>query len=33
MAEEAGAIYKINRKILVNAAVFEEYLETFRVWR
>ena len=33
MAEEAGAIYKINRKILVNAAVFEEYLETFRAWR
>lgn len=33
IAEEAGAIYKINRKILINAAVFEEYLETFRVWR
>ena len=32
-AEEAGAVYKINRKILINAAVFEEYLESFRVWR
>ncbi len=32
-AEEAGSVYKINRKILINAAVFEEYLESFRVWR
>ena len=33
VAEEAGAVYKINRKVLINTAVFEEYLETFRVWR
>ena len=32
IAEEAGAIYRINRKVLINVAVFEEYLETFRVW-
>ena len=32
LAEEAGAIYRINRKVLINVAVFEEYLETFRVW-
>ena len=33
IAEEAGALYKINRKVLVNVEVFEEYLESFRVWR
>ena len=32
LAEEAGAIYRINRKVLINVAAFEEYLETFRVW-
>ncbi len=32
LAEEAGAIYKIKRKVLINAAIFEEYLESFRVW-
>lgn len=33
MAEEAGAVYRLNKLILVNTEVFEEYLETFRVWR
>ncbi len=32
MAEDAGALYRINRKVLINVAAFEEYLETFRVW-
>ena len=32
LSDEAGATYKINRKVLINTAVFEEYLETFRVW-
>ena len=33
VAEEAGAVYKINRKVLINTEVFEDYLESFRVWR
>lgn len=34
MAEEAGAIYKIGeRMVLVNTELFEQYLETFRIWR
>ena len=31
MAKEAGAIYKMNKLVLVNCDVFEEYLETFRI--
>lgn len=31
MAREAGAIYKLNKLVLVNCEIFEEYLETFRV--
>lgn len=32
LANEAHAVYKINRITLVNTKVFEEYLETFRIW-
>lgn len=31
LAQEAHAVYKINRLTLVNTRVFEEYLESFRV--
>lgn len=31
MAKEAGAIYKLNKLVLVNCDIFEEYLETFRL--
>lgn len=31
LATEAGAIYKINRLVLVNTKIFEQYLETFRL--
>lgn len=31
MAKEAGDIYKLNKLVLVNCDVFEEYLETFRI--
>ena len=31
LAQEAHAVYKINRLTLVNPRVFEEYLESFRV--
>lgn len=31
MAKEAGATYKVDKLVLVNTRVFEEYLETFRV--
>lgn len=31
LAADAHAVYKINRLILVNTKIFEEYLETFRV--
>lgn len=31
MAREAGAIYKLNKLVLVNCDIFEEYLETFRL--
>ena len=33
LANEANAVYKIGKKVLINAEVFEEYLESFRVWR
>ena len=31
LAQDAHAVYKINRISLVNIKIFEEYLETFRV--
>lgn len=31
LAQEAHAVYKINRITLVNVPAFEEYLESFRV--
>jgi len=31
LALEAGALYKINSTILINAEAFEEYLENFRL--
>ena len=30
MAKEAHAIYKLDKLVLVNCDIFEEYLETFR---
>lgn len=31
MARDAGACYKLNKLVLVNCDIFEEYLETFRI--
>lgn len=31
LAQDAHAVYKINRLTLVNTKIFEEYLESFRV--
>lgn len=31
MAKEANAIYKVDKLVLVNCDLFEEYLETFRL--
>ena len=31
MARDAGAIYKLNKLVLVNCEIFEEYLETFHI--
>ena len=31
LARDAGATYKLNKLVLVNIDIFEEYLETFRV--
>ena len=31
MAKDAGAIYKINKLVLVNTEIFDEYLESFRL--
>lgn len=31
LAQDAHAVYKINRMSLVNTKIFEEYLESFRV--
>lgn len=30
LAEDAKAVYRINRISLVNVRIFEDYLETFR---
>ena len=32
LAKEAGAVYKIDKVVLVNCERFEKFLETFRVW-
>lgn len=32
MAKEAKAIYKLDKLVLVNCDIFEEYLETFRLF-
>ena len=31
MARDAGAIYKLNKLVLVNCDIFEEYLEMFHI--
>ena len=31
LAKDAGAVYKLNKLVLVNTVIFEEYLETFRL--
>ena len=31
MAKEAKAIYKVDKVVLVNCDIFEEYLESFRL--
>ena len=31
IATDAHAIYKVNRLVLVNTKIFEQYLETFRI--
>lgn len=31
LAKDAGAVYKLNKLVLVNLDVFDEYLESFRV--
>lgn len=32
MAKDAKAIYKVDKLVLVNCDIFEEYLETFRIY-
>ena len=32
MARDAKAIYKVDKLVLVNCDIFEEYLETFRLY-
>ena len=31
LAKDANATYKIDKLVLVNCDIFEEYLETFRI--
>ena len=31
LANEAGAVYKVNKMVLINMEVFEEYLEFFHI--
>ena len=31
IATDAYAVYKVNRLVLVNTKIFEQYLETFRI--
>ncbi len=32
IAKDAKAIYKVDKLVLVNCDIFEEYLETFRIY-
>lgn len=32
MAKDAKAIYKVDKLVLINCDIFEEYLETFRLY-
>lgn len=31
MARQAGATYKIDKLVLINTEIFDEYLDTFRI--
>lgn len=31
LAEDAGAVYKIGKTVLINTEIFEAYLQTFRI--
>ncbi len=31
MAKECGAVYKVNKMVLVNLDIFDQYLESFRI--
>lgn len=31
LAKDAGAIYKLNKLVLVNREIFDDYLESFRI--
>lgn len=31
IAKEAGAVYKLNKLVLVNCDILDDYLETFRI--
>lgn len=31
LAHEAGAVYKVDRLVLVNLDIFDEYLQTFKL--
>ena len=31
LAKDAGAIYKVNKVVLVNCEIFEKYLESFHI--
>lgn len=31
LAKDVGAIYKVNKVVLVNCEIFEKYLESFRL--
>lgn len=33
LADEAQAVYKVDRIVLVNVELFEKNLESYRVWR
>lgn len=30
MAEEAGAVYHVKRRVLINTEIFDEFMESFR---
>lgn len=31
LAKDAGAIYKVGKMVLVNCAIFDQYMETFKL--